>query len=246
VAEAAKLPPGALDHAALAKHMGWSDARVARTLSSRSKRRREAGTSRPGDLPPPDGRAGRVSYWREATIEAWAATRPSVVQEARNLPDGLKVCSKCAETKPLSEYHVYTDNRRGGERRMHAKCKTCHMKAAQSWNERNRERAAAADARWKKKTKRRYKARLYGLTEVELMALEATQQGMCLICGELAEVLYVDHDHKTGAVRGLLCILCNTGLGAFHDDPKRLLRAIRYLRMSRRALFAEPDRESTG
>jgi dihydroorotase-like cyclic amidohydrolase len=41
--------------------------------------------------------------------------------------------------------------------------------------------------------------------------------------------LAVDHDHKTGKVRALLCRNCNTGLGNFQDSPELLKTAIQYL-----------------
>lgn len=50
----------------------------------------------------------------------------------------------------------------------------------------------------------------------------------CDLCGEVGP-LHVDHCHKTGAVRGVLCHLCNTGLGSFRDSPTLLARAINYL-----------------
>lgn len=40
----------------------------------------------------------------------------------------------------------------------------------------------------------------------------------------------VDHCHKTGTIRGLLCTNCNTALGLLKDSPKRLESALRYLR----------------
>jgi hypothetical protein len=55
------------------------------------------------------------------------------------------------------------------------------------------------------------------------------QDGRCLICAE-ATTLAVDHDHRTGEVRGLLCSLCNRALGHFRDAPVLCERAALYLR----------------
>jgi hypothetical protein len=61
------------------------------------------------------------------------------------------------------------------------------------------------------------------------------QRGRCAICGraqkEEGKRLALDHDHQTGKIRGLLCRLCNTGLGSFQDSESRLLKAKRYLEM---------------
>jgi len=57
------------------------------------------------------------------------------------------------------------------------------------------------------------------------------QDGYCIICFEKCDdVLVIDHCHITGKVRGLLCQQCNAGLGNFKDDPKRLEKAISYLK----------------
>jgi hypothetical protein len=77
----------------------------------------------------------------------------------------------------------------------------------------------------------------YGLTYKEVLALREKQENLCAICGEegfmmnerVKSPLNVDHDHKTGAVRGLLCHNCNRGLGLFQDEVERLKSAIAYL-----------------
>lgn len=83
---------------------------------------------------------------------------------------------------------------------------------------------------------RRTRLKTYGLTEVDYQRMLATQNGRCAICGTTQgrrksddHPLYVDHDHKTGKVRGLLCQPCNSALGMFEDDPERLRKAIAYL-----------------
>lgn len=81
--------------------------------------------------------------------------------------------------------------------------------------------------------------RVYGITREDADRMLEAQGGACAICrrpASLAE-LAIDHDHnccpKGGScgacVRGLLCGLCNLGLGSFRDDPKALTNAIQYL-----------------
>jgi hypothetical protein len=61
----------------------------------------------------------------------------------------------------------------------------------------------------------------------------------CVICGDADTKLVVDHDHKTGAIRGILCNHCNRGLGHFRDDPVLLEFARVYLLSAAGSLEAE-------
>ena len=63
--------------------------------------------------------------------------------------------------------------------------------------------------------------------------MNAEQGGLCDICGGIntnGRRLYVDHDHNTGDVRGLLCDNCNVGIGRMKDNVEVLENAIAYLR----------------
>lgn len=60
-----------------------------------------------------------------------------------------------------------------------------------------------------------------------------SQEGKCKICKEPMTRPMLDHDHKTGEVRGLLCSSCNVGLGYFRDNSESLLRAADYVLNSR-------------
>ena len=62
--------------------------------------------------------------------------------------------------------------------------------------------------------------------------LVVQQGGVCAICGR-PDPEHVDHDHETGAVRGILCFNCNGGLGQFRDSIDSLLTAASYLEAHR-------------
>lgn len=73
--------------------------------------------------------------------------------------------------------------------------------------------------------------RKYGISIDVYDTLFEKQKGVCAICHNPPKTknLFVDHDHTTGKIRGLLCSPCNFALGAFRDQVGYLKRAIKYL-----------------
>jgi hypothetical protein len=96
-------------------------------------------------------------------------------------------------------------------------------------------------SRYAKKPEVRRKLTAYNLNYVRRRFLNASAEDVqriwerqnycCAICSSSIPInAHLDHDHKTGEVRGLLCPGCNHGLGKFKDDPELLLKAIEYLK----------------
>ena len=76
------------------------------------------------------------------------------------------------------------------------------------------------------------KLAMYGLSDEAYNEMRAEQNGLCALCKKRdggRRGLFVDHDHETGEVRGLLCHSCNTGLGMLGDNVAGLEKAIAYL-----------------
>jgi len=77
----------------------------------------------------------------------------------------------------------------------------------------------------------------FGITAEYYMEMLNEQNNVCAICCEPEKSFYknrrkrlaVDHCHKTGNIRGLLCTKCNTALGQFDDNLSLFLSAIEYL-----------------
>lgn len=79
---------------------------------------------------------------------------------------------------------------------------------------------------WRQNLKR------YGMTPAQYDVMLEAQGGVCAICGKRSpndRRLHVDHDHKTGKVRAILCARCNVTLGRVNDDKGLLQRLIAYL-----------------
>lgn len=151
-----------------------------------------------------------------------------------NLKTGVKKCSKCGVVKSLGEF--YNVKGRPG---VSSWCKKCKLDQNKKYAK-NPE-VAARKKLWKKKynlgTKdlRKFNRmkNLYGLSFDEYMRMVESQGGKCAICGKkLSGVrgVNIDHCHKTGKVRGLLCRSCNLGLGFFRDNNDILDKAIQYLK----------------
>lgn len=159
----------------------------------------------------------------------------------------MKRCKKCGETKPLHDFYLNTKGREGTR----PECKACTAAARKRWYEGNKEREIARVRTWQqenaahlrayRKVYRRekkgqerdaYLRRKFGITLDDYAAMLEAQDGGCAICGRPEPEggsLHVDHDHETGAVRGLLCFRCNGALGQLDEDPDRLAVAIAYL-----------------
>jgi len=108
-----------------------------------------------------------------------------------------------------------------------SECKTCHNKISKvrslKYNKRNPDKRTSTVLKNK-----------YGITFEQYSTMLAAQGNVCKICGSSSpgaskDRFSVDHNHKTGKVRGILCHGCNAGLGMFKEDVRSLRFAISYL-----------------
>jgi hypothetical protein len=107
------------------------------------------------------------------------------------------------------------------------------------WYERNQELTRQRTREWQTANPDRHAAfvrkahlKSYFLTPAQYAGMHSGQGGACAICGSgcvSGNRLAVDHDHQTGAVRGLLCTLCNTAIGKLKDSPALLRKAADYI-----------------
>lgn len=135
----------------------------------------------------------------------------------------MKICNRCNVEKAETEFYVSNNY-------INHHCKQCNSEKSKEWYAKNKDIKKKSALKWHYKDK-------YGLTVEQRTELFNRQNGKCAICscdihldGTLdAKQAVVDHDHKTGKVRGMLCNLCNQGLGHFKDNIDAITNAIQYL-----------------
>jgi ribosomal protein L44E len=168
-----------------------------------------------------------------------------------------RICPDCQVEKSFSEFYVGT-NRKDGTSSYCKNCiskRTSNYAIKNSeqtkiwkkdWKTKNKERVKDYNNNWKlqnldkqrsyyKKSNLKIKCTEVGITIEQFIALEKLQNGLCLLCkkkplkGKELVRLYIDHNHKTGEFRGLLCMKCNFLPSMCDDDPTILTRMIDYV-----------------
>lgn len=115
------------------------------------------------------------------------------------------------------------------------RCNVCKYKKLKSDFWRGQSACKICQLKQNKKYKHAYEIKkLYGLSLPEYQDLYAKQGGKCAVCNtdflSLAKRPSVDHDHKTGKIRGLICNNCNAGMGLLKDSYEICLNAAMYLK----------------
>jgi hypothetical protein len=125
-------------------------------------------------------------------------------------------CNVCCETLPVTDFYVKID-KTNKHCRFNSPCKSC----ANIGRNKNYQKA------YHRKIK-------YNLTQEEYDLKLKKQNYSCGICGlhqdDYHKSFSVDHNHSTGAVRGLLCNNCNSGIGFFMENLTVIKKAIKYLK----------------
>lgn len=136
------------------------------------------------------------------------ATRKHTAKLEAQETEDTKTCLCCGKIKLLNAFGFHAKGRK--------LCQTYCLKCAN------------------KKAKDYDIARQYDITLLQYDEMLRQQSGSCAICGKKRPGgggrFHIDHDHKTGKIRGLLCSNCNRALGLMQDNFEILSAAARYLK----------------
>ena len=160
-----------------------------------------------------------------------------------------KTCSACGDSKSLDNFFK---NKASSDGR-YSQCRECrkteyqknkekvsvehkayyekHKKAKLAYAAEYRKTKMAENPNWRKLKGMAYKTgKTFEEVEAWFNKQWMKQQAQCAICGDVfCGNDHIDHDHDTNELRGLLCNLCNVGIGALKDSPEVCLKANEYL-----------------
>jgi hypothetical protein len=167
----------------------------------------------------------------------------------------MKTCRRCKENKEIKEFYKNKSEKDG----LMYICKFCFRKEQKPYKIKNiekhretkrlyerkrmqdpiyREKQREKSRKYYLKNKNNYKGRkhkfrilkTYGISDEDFLKMLEKQKNLCSLCGiYLNKRKNIDHCHKTGKIRGILCTNCNMGLGLFKDSKEILGKAIIYL-----------------
>jgi hypothetical protein len=140
-----------------------------------------------------------------------------------------KICTVCKELKPLESFY----NRKASADGKAYRCKSCDSLTTLGSRKRRY-------LKHREQSRRNNRLCKYGLTETSFDNMLESQEGKCACCGKVLSEefgryhkpnkLVVDHCHENNYVRGLLCTMCNKGIGLLGDNSEGLLKAFQYLK----------------
>lgn len=137
---------------------------------------------------------------------------------ANELPVGEKPCKICTQILPLSAFDI-CDKFLGKAKKYYrfykSYCRPCEVE----------------------RVRKRKLVRVYGISVDEFEEMKRKQGLLCYLCskaikesGKKADRICIDHDHKTGKVRALLCFKCNVGLAMFDENSEVMVKAAAYVK----------------
>lgn len=183
----------------------------------------------------------RTKKLERARLRLLYKNHPELIPNPKNIIN--KVCTGCNTDKPIEDFGKTKKLKSGYQ----ARCKECLCKEgmlrvhkndpasiynrfnSRRWRSKNPELAHVA-SRVCEMQKRGIK-----ITREQFVKLKPRiYNDVCEICGKINthknSALFIDHDHTTGEVRGLLCHKCNTALGHANDNVELLQKMIKYLK----------------
>ncbi len=165
---------------------------------------------------------------------------PAVVQRKKEhyerikqMPKTIPTTKKCSNCKRILSADAFYKSQ-GTKSGLTGECQECrktYHRSAHAHQLKKQWRAKEDKEKVRKQSHKYNIKRKFQLTPEQFETMLSSQNGVCAICHLPAgkKTLAVDHCHKTGAIRGLLCGICNVALGRWRDDPECAERAKEYL-----------------